>query len=452
MPSEDSSALLTGQNDTKGIGFTDPLTMLGNRSRFRDKVFQLVEERTSDPAPFTVGIVNLDGFRPINELFGDKAGDEILCQVAHRLEACMPSGAIVTRHGPDEFAFVLPMIFEEGNAEKIAELFRDLLSAPYDLGDRQARLSASFGLSIYPFGGDTFEQLEKNAETALYRSKRRGRGQVTVYSSRIVDDMNRATKLEQALRTAINNDEVDVFFQPIVDLSSNIIIGFEALARWTDDVLGYVPPSDFIKLAEERGFIDALSETLLRKAALSAIAWPSDIYLSFNLSSAQLVDPRTSINVLSIINRVGLEPRRLVLEITETAVMAEPTVALKIIRDLRALGIRIALDDFGTGHSSLGRLTEFDFDIVKIDRSFISKLISDPAMEHIVRAVVTMCNGLALNVVAEGIETKAEADVLKALKCNVVQGYFIGRPVDNQKTLQFIDGYRGEKRDDKVSS
>ena len=364
----------------------------------------------------------------------------------------MPSGAIVTRHGPDEFAFVLPMIFEESNAEKIAELYRDLLSAPYDLGDRQARLSASFGLSIYPFGGDTFEQLEKNAETALYRSKRRGRGQVTVYSSRIVDDMNRATKLEQALRTAINNDEVDVFFQPIVDLSSNIIIGFEALARWTDDVLGYVPPSDFIKLAEERGFIDALSETLLRKAALSAIAWPSDIYLSFNLSSAQLVDPRTSINVLSIINRVGLEPRRLVLEITETAVMAEPTVALKIIRDLRALGIRIALDDFGTGHSSLGRLTEFAFDIVKIDRSFISKLISDPAMEHIVRAVVTMCNGLALNVVAEGIETKAEADVLKALKCNVVQGYFIGRPVDNQKTLQFIDGYRGEKRDDKVSS
>jgi len=264
--------------------------------------------------------------------------------------------------------------------------------------------------------------------------------------------MNRATKLEQALRTAINNDEVDVFFQPIVDLSSNTIVGFEALARWTDDVLGYVPPSDFIKLAEERGFIDALSETLLRKAALSAIAWPSDIYLSFNLSSAQLIDLRTSINVLSIINRVGLESRRLVLEITETAVMAEPSVALKIIRDLRALGIRIALDDFGTGHSSLGRLTEFDFDIVKIDRSFVSKLISDPAMEHIVRAVVTMCNGLTLNVVAEGIETQAEADVLKALKCNVVQGYFIGRPVDNQKTLQFIDDHRGEANGGKVSS
>ena len=452
MPTEDSSLLLTGQVDTKGIGFTDPLTSLGNRFRLRDKVLQLVHQRASDPAPFTFGIVNLDGFRPINELFGDRAGDEILCQVAHRLKACMPTGAVVTRHGSDEFAFVLPMIFEEGNAEKIAELFRDLLAAPYDLGDRQARLSASFGLSIYPFAGDTFEQLEKNAETALYRSKRRGRGQVTVYSTRIADEMNRATKLEQALRTAINNDDIDVFFQPIVDLRNNSIKGFEALARWTDENLGYIPPSDFIKLAEERGFIDALSETLLRKAALSAIAWPSDIYLSFNLSPAQLIDPRTSINVLSIINRVGLEPRRLVIEITETAVMAEPAVALKVIRDLRALGIRIALDDFGTGHSSLGRLTEFDFDIVKIDRSFVSKLISDPAMEHIVRAVVTMCKGLALNVVAEGMETKAEADFLKSLNCNIVQGFFFGKPVDSQKTLRFIDENRIEAIGDKISS
>lgn len=435
MPNEDASPQLTGQAGSTNAGYTDPLTMLGNRYRFREKVRQLAEERSSEQAPFTIGIANLDGFRPINELFGNQSGDEILSQVAYRLKVCMPPGALVTRHGPDEFAFVLPMICEENSAEKIAHLFRDLLAAPYDLGDRQVRLSASFGLAIYPFGGDQFDLLEKNAETALYRSKRRGRGQVTIYSSKIADDMNRATKLEQALRTAINNDDIEVHFQPIVDLRNQQIKGFEALARWNDVNLGNVPPCDFIRLSEERGFIDTLSETLLRKAALSAISWPSELYLSFNLSTIQLVDPATSINVLSIINRVGLDPRRLVLEITETAIMAEPKIALKIMRDLRAVGIRIALDDFGTGQSSLARLTEFEFDIVKIDRSFVSKLVSEPAMEHILRAVVTMCDGLTLSVVAEGIETEAEAVILKRLNCHVGQGYFYGKPADAHSAL-----------------
>jgi diguanylate cyclase (GGDEF)-like protein len=419
-------------------GFTDALTGLGNRNRLREKVNQLAVERADDPAPFTIGLADLDGFRPINDLFGREAGDEILCQVAHRLSACMPHGAIVTRQGGDEFAFVLPLVFERNGAERIGAMFKEVLSAPYDLGDRHVRLSASFGFAVFPFAGDDFADLLKSAETALYRSKRKGSGRVTVYSSEIAEDMRRSTQIEQALRNAIIADEVDVHFQPIVSLADDSVVGFEALARWTDADLGMVSPAVFVPLAEERGFIDLLTETLLRKAAAAAIAWPHDLFLSFNLSSAQLTDVRTSQNVMSIINRVGLDPRRLELEITETAVVADPETAEKIIADLRGEGIRISLDDFGTGQSSLGRLMNFNFDKVKIDRAFVCRITEDPAAEHIIRAIVAMCEGLGLEVVAEGVENFTEALKLKALGCGMAQGYFYGKPMDRNSVRAFL--------------
>jgi diguanylate cyclase (GGDEF)-like protein len=394
------------QTELQAMAYTDPLTGLGNRYRLKDKLRQLIVERAADPAPFTIGIANLDGFKPINDLFGLSAGDQILCQVAHRLKACIPDGATVIRYDGDEFAFLLPLIFERRSAEKIGIMLKEVLSAPYDLGDRNVRLSASFGFAIHPFAGEDFEDLIKSAETALYRSKRRGRGQITVYSTEIAEQMKRATQLEQALRNAIIANEVDVHFQPIVDLQNDTVVGFEALARWIDKDLGFVSPAVFVPLAEERGFIDALSETLLRKAAEAALSWPKELFLSFNLSSAQLMDPSTAFNILAIINRTGLDLNRLELEITETAMMTDPDTAQKIVSELRAVGVRIALDDFGTGQSSLGRLRDFTFDKVKIDRSFVCRITSDTASEHIVKAIITMCNGLNLEVVAEGIEDR----------------------------------------------
>jgi diguanylate cyclase (GGDEF)-like protein len=350
------------QNELQAMAYSDPLTGLGNRYRLRDKVRLLAAERADDPAPFAICIANLDGFKPINDLFGSEAGDEILCQVAHRLKACMPDGATVTRHDGDEFAFVLPLVFERVGAERIGQMMKDVLSAPYDLGDRNVRLSASFGFAIYPFAGEEFENLLKSAETALYRSKRRGRAQITVYSTEIAQEMKRATQIEQALRNAIITDAVDVHFQPIVRIRDGVVVGFEALARWRDADLGFVSPAVFVPLAEERGFIDALSDTLLRKAAEAALSWPRELFLSFNLSSAQLMDPGTSRNILSTLSRVGLDPRRVELEITETAVMTSADTAQRIISELRASGVRISLDDFGTGQSSLGVLRDFTFD------------------------------------------------------------------------------------------
>ncbi|CDN46639.1 MULTISPECIES: putative bifunctional diguanylate cyclase/phosphodiesterase [Neorhizobium] len=426
------------QNELQAMAYSDALTGLGNRYRLRDKVRLLAAERAQDPAPFTICIANLDGFKPINDLFGAEAGDEILCQVAHRLKACIPDGATVTRHDGDEFAFILPLVFERIGAERIGQMIKDVLSAPYDLGDRNVRLSASFGFAIYPFAGEDFEELLKSAETALYRSKRRGRGQITVYSREIAQEMKRATQLEQALRNAIIADAVDVHFQPIVRISDGGVVGFEALARWIDADLGFVSPAVFVPLAEERGFIDALSETLLRKAAEAALSWPRELFLSFNLSSAQLMDPGTTETILATLARVGLDPYRLELEITETAVMTSADTAQRIITDLRQQGVRISLDDFGTGQSSLGRLRDFTFDKVKIDRAFVSRITTDRASEHIVKAIIAMCDGLNLAVVAEGIEEKADADKLNELGCAMGQGYYYGRPADSAATLRYL--------------
>ena len=431
------------QNELQAMAYSDLLTGLGNRYRLRDKIRQLAAERADDPAPFTVCIANLDGFKPINDLFGAEAGDEILCQVAHRLKACIPDGATVTRHDGDEFAFVLPLVFERVGAERIGHMIKDVLSAPYDLGDRNVRLSASFGFAIYPFAGEDVEDLLKSAETALYRSKRRGRAQITVYSQDIAQEMKRATQIEQALRHAIITDAVEAHFQPIVNIADGAVVGFEALARWSDPDLGFVSPALFVPLAEERGFIDALSEALLRKAAEAALSWPREIFLSFNLSSAQLMDPGTADNILATLARVGLDPRRLELEITETAVMTSADTAQRIIADLRRAGIRISLDDFGTGQSSLGRLRDFTFDKVKIDRAFVSRITTDRASEHIVKAIIAMCDGLDLQVVAEGIEELADADMLKKLGCGMGQGFYYGRPANAAATMRYLhDQYR----------
>lgn len=432
------------QSELQAMAYTDQLTGLGNRYRLRDRIRSLAAERAQDPAPFTVGLVNLDGFKPINDLFGSVAGDEILCQVAHRLKACIPDGATVTRHDGDEFAIVLPLVFERIGAERIGQMIKDVLSAPYDLGDRNVRLSASLGFAVHPFSGADFEELLKSAETALYRSKRRGRGHVTVYSREIAQEMKRATQLEQALRNAIIADAVDVHFQPIVRLSDNRVLGFEALARWIDPDLGFVSPAVFVPLAEERGFIDTLSETLLRKAAEAMLAWPRELFLSFNLSSAQLMDPCTARNTLAILSAVGFDPRRLELEITETAVMTSAETAQRIISELRDAGIGISLDDFGTGQSSLGRLRDFTFDKVKIDRAFVSSITSDKISEHIIRAIIAMCDGLDLKVVAEGIETQEEADLLRRLGCGMGQGYFFGRPIDAAATSHYLHDYYHE--------
>ena len=250
--------------------------------------------------------------------------------------------------------------------------------------------------------------------------------------------MKRATQIEQALRQAITSGEVKPFFQPIVNIDDGKVIGFEALARWTDPELGFVAPDVFIPLAEERGFVGLLSESLLKQAATAALQWPDEMFLSFNLSSMQLMDPTTGDSVLEIIKSVGLSPKRLELEITETAIMGDPEMAFEIVEQLRTEGIRISLDDFGTGQSSLGRLRDFNFDKVKIDRSFIASINDDKPSEHIIRAIIAMCEGLDLKVIAEGIEDSIQEKMLLQLGCVSGQGYLYAKAMDIPATQTFL--------------
>ncbi|WP_054310062.1 EAL domain-containing protein [Mesorhizobium sp. 1M-11] len=439
----------TGQTNRENtdLAFTDPLTGLGNHRRFFDKVERLIADRSDDPAPFAVGILDLDGFKPINDLFGHKAGDDILIQVAMRLRASMDSHSTVCRIGADEFAFLYPMVFSEEAATERARMLIEILSAPYDVGERTARLSASTGCSLFYSGEETTDILINKAETALYHAKRSGRGKVVVYTREMEEAAKRVTRIEQALRRAVSAGEVEPHFQPIVDLGTRRTIGFEALARWSDPDLGPVSPSVFIPIAEERGIIGPLSQLVLRKATEAARGWPGDLFLSFNLSPSQLVDQNTGLHILSILERTGFDPRRLEIEITETGLMNDPISAEKIVEDLRRVGIRVSLDDFGTGQSSLGRLREFNFDKLKIDRAFVSSILEDRPSEHIIRAILAMCEGLGMDVVAEGIEQEAQADRLVQFGCAGGQGYLFGKPANADATLGYLrDSFRGALR------
>lgn len=432
------------QIDPAELAFTDQLTGLGNRRRFMDKIQRLITSRADDPAPFAIGILDLDGFRPVNDLFGRAAGDNILQQVALRLKNVMEEQNIITRLSDDKFAFVAPLMFRDSEAEALGKMLVEIVSAPYDVGERTARLSASMGCALFYFGEDSPDELVNRAETALYHAKRTGRGSVFVFTEEMEKQAKKLAQIEQALRRAVAAGEVEPFFQPIVDLKTGETIGFESLARWTDRDLGFVSPGVFIPIAEERGIIGSLTKLLLEKATIAAREWPKHMFLSFNLSPSQLVDQNTGIQILSILEKTGFDPRRLEIEITETGVMTDPASAEKIVSDLKTVGIRVSLDDFGTGQSSLGRLRDFQFDKLKIDRAFVSEILKDRPSEHIIKAILAMCEGLGMDVVAEGIEDEGQAERLIEFGCRGGQGYFYGRPADAQSTLGYLrDAHRG---------
>ncbi|HEX2257063.1 MAG TPA: diguanylate cyclase, partial [Afifellaceae bacterium] len=313
-----------GESDFVRMAYTDELTGLPNRRRFEQRLEALAARRRETGKPFGVALIDLDGFKPINDVYGHAAGDEILRQVSLRLRGGADSFGTVARFGGDEFAVLATDMSTEEEAHQLATVLSEIVSAPYDLEGRRVRLSGSFGLALYPDCGSEGGQLLERAETALYRAKKQGRGHISVFTRAIEESLNEEAQVEQALRQAIADNVIQPFYQPIVDLKDGRVLGFEALARWHDRELGQVSPGKFIPIAEERGMIGELSDRLLYRAAREATHWPGNTFLSFNLSTAQLADPGTGLKVLSILSRAGLDPRRLEIEVTETAVMSDP--------------------------------------------------------------------------------------------------------------------------------
>ena len=404
----------------------DSLTGIGNRREF----FGALDAAVERGGDFVVGLIDLDGFKPVNDLHGHAAGDELLALVAGRLRHALPPDATCARLGGDEFAFLVPDIRETERAERLGRaICAAIATAPMDVAAGQLRVKASLGLAIHPDMGATREQLVEHADVALYHAKARSRGRPVMFSAEHADKIRAERLMKHALRWADFEQELGLVFQPIVDVVANRVTSFEALARWTSPTLGRVSPSDFIPVAERLGLVDAITEVLFSKACAVARLWPDTIRLSFNLSGEDLAGVDAVARLCRMVEGAGMPADRLIFEVTETAVIQDFASASTCLQALRDLGCRIALDDFGTGFSSLSYVHALPLDKLKIDGSFVRTLADDRASRSIVQSIIDLSAKLDIACVVEGVETQAQADMVRAMGCVAMQGWLFGTPI-----------------------
>ena len=407
----------------------DPVTGLPNRTLFLDRVSMALARVRRNGGAVAVLFMDLDRFKMINDSLGHEAGDRVLTTIAGRLDQSLRGSDSVGRLGGDEFAVVCEV--KQGNkATLVAERIATAIEAPIALESGQMVVSASIGIALGE-GGTTPSDLLENADAAMYRAKERGKARVEVYDESMRELTLRRLHVENALRTAIEKEQLEVFYQAEVDLQGGAITGAEALVRWRDPARGLVSPAEFIPVAEETGLIVPLGSWVLREACrqaaeLRTFGWP--IKMAVNLSTRQLAHPGLVPLVAETLDEMGLEPSALCLEITETVLMQDADRAVVLLEELKALGVTLSLDDFGTGYSSLSYLRRFPVDVVKVDRSFVDGLVDRPGDASIVAAVRDVTRSLDLGVVAEGIETPEQLERLRALGYERGQGYLFARP------------------------
>ncbi|WP_442754663.1 putative bifunctional diguanylate cyclase/phosphodiesterase [Methylocystis sp. JAN1] len=418
---------------------TDALTGLPNRRLFDRRL----SEWSESDRPFAVAMIDLDGFKPVNDLHGHLVGDLFLAEAANRLAASVGGAGLLARMGGDEFALLVESFEAEADVVDAAHRLVAAVADTFNYGSITAQMSCSCGVALRRQNEDARRLLER-ADMALYEAKAKARGGVVVFSEALERSALQRMIVAQDLRAAIEREAFAVCYQPIIDLATGELAGFEALARWRHPELGAVPPSVFIPAAEKSGLIAPLSMSLLRQAAHAARNWPSGMTLSFNLSAAQMDQPGTALAILSAIAECGLPPSRLEIELTETAVLADLQTATRTVGSLAAAGIRISLDDFGAGYSSFGQLCDLAIDKVKIDKSFVDRIVAEPRAASIVGAIIRMCDGLGMQCVAEGIETPQQLEALKALGCHKGQGFLLSRPLPESELPGFI--WRIERR------
>jgi diguanylate cyclase (GGDEF)-like protein len=386
----------------------------------------------------------------VNDSLGHEVGDALILELAGRLREATRDTDLVARQGGDEFLLLLadlergtaPGIQNATNgatlvAESVATRIQEALRAPFEFAHTEVYVTASIGIALFPHHADDAAQLLRHADTAMYRSKRTGPGGYSIYADGAQDLLGKLS-LSTRLRKAVENQNWELHYQPIVDLVEGTMTGVEALIRWNDPNGGLVPPGDFIPLAEEMGLIEAIGDWVVDEVARQGAAWRAaglELELSFNLSPRQLWQPEVGDRIMQRIEAAGIDPRRVLVEITETAAMTDPDRTLRILRDLRARGLRVALDDFGTGYSSLSRLRDLPVDVLKVDRSFVRDVSSEPANRSMVQAIVQLAHALGMTPLAEGIETQDDWLFLVERGCRLGQGYFFSRPVPADDVL-----------------
>lgn len=427
----------SAHQDALALAHHDPLTGMANRRRLLDSFPDMT--RDLEPGSLrAVLMLDLDGFKPINDVYGHAFGDNLLRSFASRLEETLGKEGMVARLGGDEFAIVSPVFEDKSEVSGFARRLLTRIGDRFEFGERAVTIGSGIGIALYPDDGHAITELLRRADIALYRAKSSGRSAYRFFEVDMDASILHQTLLEQRLRRAIASEDVSVRYQPILDLEHGRIAGFEALARWTDADFGYVPPTQFIPIAEDCGIISDLTRHLLADACAVAKSWPDDLYLSFNLSPVQLQDPALTAQIVAILEKNGLSPDRLVLEITETSLVRKPEIAKRILQELTEAGISIALDDFGAGHSSMSYLRDFPIHKVKIDRSFTGRMLEDKQCAAIVEAILVLAKGMDIDAVAEGVEQSAIHNALNGNGCKFGQGFLYAAAVTSEDVNRLL--------------
>jgi diguanylate cyclase (GGDEF)-like protein len=426
----------------------DSLTGLPNRVLLEDRLAQAIAHADRDRRSFAVLVCDLDRFKLINDSLGHHAGDELLQEVARRLTGLVRGVDTVARFGGDEFVLLLSSIGAAEDARRVAQAAIEALQAPVSIAGLDVHTSPSIGIAVYPADGDTTDALIARADAAMYCAKQRGRGNAQCFAPGMDAGAEERVQFESELHNAIAAGQFELYYQPKVDTHSGEVRSAEALIRWAHPRRGIVGPGEFIPVAEECGLIGAIGEWVIHEACRQARAWQTDglawLRVSVNLSATQFRQEGLVESIRRALTDSGLEPKYLEVELTESVVMSDPEESIAILEQLSKMGVLVSVDDFGTGYSSMSYLRRFPIDKLKIDRVFISEIVNRPEDASIVRAIVSLAHSLRLKVVAEGVETPAQLDFLKAVGCDEYQGYHFSKPLPAASFEALIRDARGD--------
>ena len=439
-----AAAIAAGESRLRHLAMHDPLCGLPNRIFFGERLEAVIEEVRAGSAPAAVFYIDLDHFKDVNDTLGHHVGDELIRNVTLRLSHTLRGGDLVARLGGDEFAVITSIAGDSEMMMGLAQRIISALCAPYSISGQNIIIGASIGIAVIDKNCGTATDVMRYADMALYRAKNEGRNRACIYDAAMDADLSTRKLLEADLREAIENDQLQLLYQPVVNKSGESVVGVEALCRWTHPIRGEVPPSEFIAIAEHSGLIIDLGNWVLRRACIDGKAWP-ELTIAVNVSSLQF----RRIDFVEVVERIlketEFDPARLELELTESVLLGNVDTAEDAMLRLKALGVRLALDDFGTGYSSLLYLRRFPFDKLKIDRSFVRSIEKAADAAAIVHAIVSLGRGLGMKVTADGVETADQQLFLRAAGVHSMQGYRFGKPVsvaEISARLQSPNAYR----------